>query len=355
MSEGTLDKDRAQISWQKIWEGVGQSFLSVVLALAVGGLLLWASGRNPFSAYSSLFYGAFGTVDRFAETLVRATPILLIAISVSISFRCQVWNIGAEGQFILGAIASTFVALNVRGLPPAVLMPLTFVAGAVGGAVWSAIAGALKAYVRANEVITTTMLNYIAGYLLSYLVHGPMMDPEGFNFPQTPLIAESLELPRLIPGTRLNAAFLVALAMVGLALLFWRSTLGLRTEIVGASRRVARHVGLSVGGTIILITAISGGLAGIAGWGDIFGLHFRLIEVISQGLGTMGIVSALLGELHPLGMVVSSFLFGALVVGGNAMERNAGVPFALVDVIQGVIILLILARSYFFQQRKKQT
>lgn len=352
MTETTADKSQGTLPWKGIWETVGQSFLSVVMALAVGGLLLWASGRNPFTAYASLFYGAFGTVDRFAETLVRATPILLIAISVSISFRCQVWNIGAEGQFVLGAIASTFVALNFTQLPTAVLMPLTFVAGAVGGAIWSGIAGLLKAYVRANEVITTTMLNYIAGYLLSYLVHGPMMDPEGFNFPQTPLIAESLELPRLIPGTRLNVAFLVALFMVGLAVVFWRSTLGLRIEIVGASRRVAKHVGLSVAGTIVLITVISGAIAGIAGWGDIFGLHFRLIEVISQGLGTMGIVSALLGELHPLGMVVSSFLFGALVVGGNAMERNAGVPFALVDVIQGVIILLILARSYFFQRRK---
>jgi simple sugar transport system permease protein len=354
MTEATDKKQIGNTQREKLGEHIGQSLLSVLLALAVGGLLLWASGRNPFSAYSSLFYGAFGTVDRFAETLVRATPILLIAISVSISFRCQVWNIGAEGQFILGAIFSTFVALNFSGLPTGVLMPFTLVAGALGGALWSAIAGALKAYVRANEVITTTMLNYIAGYLLSFLVHGPMMDPEGFNFPQTPLIAESLELPRLIPGTRLNVAFLVALVMVGLALLFWRSTLGFRTEIVGASRRVAKHVGLSVGGTIILITAISGGLAGIAGWGDIFGLHFRLIEVISQGLGTMGIVAALLGELHPLGMVVSSFLFGALVVGGNAMERNAGVPFALVDVIQGVIILLILARSYFFRKRNKQ-
>ena len=354
MTEATGEEKTRSTSREKIWEYVGQSLVSVILALAVGGLLLWASGKNPFTSYGSLFFGAFGTLDRFAETLVRATPILLIAISVSISFRCQVWNIGAEGQFILGAIFSTFVALNFTNLPPALLMPLTFTAAALGGALWSAIAGALKAYLRANEVITTTMLNYIAGYLLSFLVNGPMKDPEGFNFPQTPLIAEALELPRLIPGTRLNVAFLVALAMVGLALLFWRSTLGFQTEIVGASRRVAKHVGLSVGGTIILITAISGGLAGLAGWGDVFGLHFRLIEVISRGLGTMGIVAALLGELHPLGMVVSSILFGALVVGGNAMERNAGVPFALVDVIQGVIILLILSRSYFFRKRNKQ-
>lgn len=341
---------RQRLDWRALWEGFYRAALSLILALLVGALLLLASGRSPLKAYQSLFYGAFGTIDRFAEILVKATPLLLIAVSVSISFRCQVWNIGAEGQMILGAIVSTWIALYFSDLPLAVLLPLAFVGGALGGAVWSLIAGLLKAYVQANEVITTSMLNYIAIYLLAYLVHGPMMDPEGFNFPQSPLIADALKLPRLVLGTRLNIAFVVALVMVGLVLVFWRSTLGLRTEIVGASRRVAAHIGLNVATTIAFVTALSGALAGIAGWGEIFGLHHRLIEEIARGLGSLGVVVALLGELHPLGMVVSAFLFAALVVGGNAMERNAGVPFALVDVIQGCVILLVLARSYFFKR-----
>jgi simple sugar transport system permease protein len=187
---------------------------------------------------------------------------------------------------------------------------------------------------------------------LAYLLHGPMMDPQGFNFPQTPLIDPALELPRLVAGTRLNVAFIVALVMVAAAILFWRSTPGARTEIVGASRRVAKQIGLSVAATIAIVTALSGALAGIAGWGEIFGLHFRLIEEFARGMGTLGVVVALLGELHPIGMLFSSFLFAALVVGGNAMERNAGVPFALVDVIQGCIILLILARTYFFKKKE---
>jgi simple sugar transport system permease protein len=341
---------RPGIHWQGLWRNFYRAALSLVISLLVGALLLLVSGRNPLTAYQSLFYGAFGSVDRFAETLVKATPLLLIAISVSISFRCQVWNIGAEGQVILGAIASTWVALTFQGLPPFLLLALAFVAGTLAGAAWSLIAGLLKAYAQANEVITTSMLNYIAVYLLAFLVHGPMMDPQGFNFPQSPLIEKALELPRLVAGTRLNLAFVVALVMVGAALLFWRSTLGQRTEIVGASRRVAKQIGLSVAATIAMVTALSGALAGIAGWGEIFGLHFRLIEEIARGIGSLGVVVALLGELHPVGMLVSAFLFASLVVGGNAMERNAGVPFALVDVIQGCIILLVLARATFFKK-----
>jgi simple sugar transport system permease protein len=341
------------INWKSVWRNFYQAVLSVIVALLIGALLLLLNGRNPMEAFASLFQGAFGSVDRFAETLVKATPLLMIAISVSISFKCQVWNIGAEGQIIVGAILATWIALTFKGLPLALLLPLTFIGGLVGGMAWSLIAGLLKAYAQANEVITTSMLNYIAIYLLAYLVHGPMIDPQGFNFPQSPLIADSLILARLIPGTRLNVSFLVAIGMVILTYIFWRTTLGLRTEIVGHSHRVAKQVGLKVAIMIALVTGMSGAIAGIAGWGEIFGLHYRLIEEIARGIGSLGIVVALLGELHPVGMFVSAIFFAALVTGGNAMERNAGVPFALVDVIQGCVILLILARSYFFKKAGK--
>ena len=346
-----LDNRLRHINWKSIWERLYPAAFALLLALLIGAVLLLVSGRNPIEAYKALLYGAFGTGSRFTETLVKATPFLILAISVSVSFRCGVWNIGAEGQLIVGAIASTWVALTFASLPVAALAPLTLIAGMVGGAIWSGIAGVLKAYFNANEVITTSMLNYIAVFLLAYLVSGPMMDPEGFNFPQSPLIEEALELPRLFQGSRLNVGFLVSLLLVVAALFFWRSATGFRTEIVGASRRVARHVGLNVNGTIVLVTIITGAVAGIAGWGEIFGVHFRLIEAIAVGLGSLAIVVALLGELHPIGMVVSAFLFAALVVGGNAMERSAGVPFALVDVMQGIIILLVLARSCIFRGR----
>ncbi len=340
------------IDWRAFGARLLSAALSLALALLIGALFLLVSGRDPIAAYTSLLAGAFGSPARLAETFVKMTPFLILAISVSISFRCGVWNIGAEGQLILGAIASFWVALTLQSLPAAVLLPLTALAGVAGGALWSGIAGALKAYFNANEVITTSMLNFVAVYLLAYMVNGPLKDPQGFNFPQSPLIPAALELPRLLTGSRLNVAFLVALVLVAIALLFWRSTLGLRTEIVGASRRAATHAGLNVNRTIVLVSLITGGVAGLAGWGEIFGIHYRLIEAIAVSMGSLAVVVALLGELHPLGMVVSAFLFAALVVGGNAMERSAGVPFALVDVINGSIILLVLARGYLFGRRR---
>ena len=347
-----IPKPAKSVNWRGAAARVVPAALSLAVALLIGALLLLLSGRNPVEAYSALLAGAFGSPTRLAETLVKMTPFLILAISVSISFRCGVWNIGAEGQLIQGAIASFTVALLLKTWPAIIVLPLTLVAGILGGALWSGIAGVLKARFNANEVITTSMLNFIAVYLLAYLVNGPLKDPEGFNFPQSPLISEAFQLPRLLAGSRLNVAFLVAAVLVVVALLFWRSTLGFRTEIVGASRRVATHAGLNVNRTILLVSVITGGVAGIAGWGEIFGIHYRLIDAIAVGMGSMAVVVALLGELHPLGMVVSAFLFAALVVGGNAMERGAAVPFALVDVIQGSIILLVLARSFIFRGKR---
>ena len=348
----TITNQLRSTNWRGIWHRIAPALFSLILALLIGALLLLASGRNPLDAYASLISGAFGTWPRFTETLVRATPFLILAISVSISFRCGVWNIGAEGQLILGAIASTWAALTFNSLPPFVLLPLTLLAGIIGGALWSGIAGVLKAYFNANEVITTSMLNFIAVYLLAFLVNGPMMDPQGFNFPQSPLINESLELPRLLQGGRLEHRLCRRPASRSLA----RSSSGAaRSAFEQKSWAPAAvwpaHVGLNVTRTIVMVTVISGAVAGIAGWGEIFGIHFRLIDAIAVGMGSLAVVVALLGELHPLGMAVAAILFGALVVGGSAMERNAGVPFALVDVIQGVIILLVLARSFIFRGR----
>ncbi len=336
---------------KRTWDQVFPALISIVIAVIVGGLLLIANGRDPLAAYVSLWQGAFGSFGRFTETLVKTTPFLILAIAVSISFRCQLWNIGAEGQFMVGAIVSTWTALTFVFLPAYVLLPLTFMAGFLGGAIWSGIAGVLKAYLNANEVITTSMLNYIAFYLTAYLTNGPMKDPQGFNFPQSRLIDKALQLPILVQGSRLNAGFLVALVLALAAAIFWRSSAGFRTEVVGASRRVAKYAGQNVVSTIVFVSILTGGLAGIAGWGEIFGIQDRLIQNIATGWGSLAIVIALLGELHPLGMVVAAFLFASMVVGGEAMQRNAGVPFALVDVIQGVVILLILARSYFFGRR----
>ncbi|MCL4459534.1 MAG: ABC transporter permease [Chloroflexi bacterium] len=334
-----------------IFKGALPPFLSVACALVIGAVLLAIGGNDPVQAYLAMLSGAFGSTDRMAETLVKMTPLLIVGLAVSIPYRAEIWTIGPEGQLVMGAILSTWVGLTLAGLPPLVLLPLTLVAGFVGGAVWGLVPGILRAKLEVNEVITTLMLNYVAIYFLGYLVRGPMMDPHGFNFPQSRLLPASLHLIKIIPGTRLNVAFILALFLMVVLILFWRTTLGFRTEIVGGSRVVAKYAGIDVSWNIIFVMLLSGGLSGIAGWGEIFGIHHRLLDEISGGYGYLGMVIALLGGLHPLGIALASFLFAALVVGGNAMERAVDAPFAVVSVIQGLVILFVLARTIFTLRR----
>jgi len=326
--------------------------IAVGLALLMGAILLIVSGHHPLEAYASLFRGAFGSTHRLAETLVKATPLSILAIGIAIAFKSEIWNIGGDGQFTIGAVLAVFVALNVT-LPSVLLLPLTFLAACVGGALWGGIAGYLKARFNTNEVITTLMLVYIANYLLDWLVKGPMMDPKGFGFPQTELVDEALRLPVLIGGTRLHAGLFLALAVVVVGYFFWKTTLGFRIELVGQSREVARYSGVNVSRTIVVTMLISGGLAGIAGWVEVFGIHFRLLEHIAGGYGFLAIVVALLADLNPIGILVSAFFFAALLVGGETMKRMVGVPFSLVEVIQGLVIMFVISRVVYTAWRQR--
>lgn len=325
-------------------------------AILLAGLLLNLSGHDPLEAFRVLWMGAFGNLNRFGETLVKATPLFMLGLAVSVAFRCQLWNIGLEGQFLAGAIASIWFALTFPHLPkPAahVLIPL---AGFAGGALWGLLPAVLKSRLNVNEVITTLMMNYIAIYFLAYLVRGPLLDPGGFGFPQSPNVAESYRLPILLAGTRLHAGSLAALGLMVLGMIFWRTTLGFRFEVVGAGREAARFGGIPVQRTILSNLVISAGIAGVAGWGDAFGIHHRLIDDFAVGYGNLGIVVALLGGLHPVGIAAASIVFAALVVGGQTMQRLAGIPFALVDVLQGLIIIFIISRvsfAYFRPRRRR--
>lgn len=331
-------------------KGVLSPLVAILLAFLVGALLMKVAGNNPIEAYTSLFKGAFGSNHRIAETIVRAIPLIILALGISIAFKAQIWNIGGDGQFVVGAIFAVFVALNFP-LSNMMLLPLTFIAAFIGGACWGGIAGFFKAKFNANEVITTLMLNYIALYLLEWLVKGPMMDPNGHGFPQTELINEGLRLPILLQGTRLHLGLFVAIVLVIGVYMFWRSTLGFKTEVVGQSREVAQYSGIQVNKIIIITMFISAGLAGLAGWTEVFGVHYRLLENVSGGFGNLAIVVALLADLNPLGIVVSGFFFAALVTGGNTMQRMEGVPFALVDVIQGLAIIFVISRVVYRRWR----
>jgi len=335
-----MGKTRIKKAVGSIWPAA----ITIIIALFIGAILIVISGKDPIDAYRLLFNGAFGSAHKISETLVKAIPLMIMALGISIAFKNKMWNIGADGQFTLGAIFSLSVGIYLK-LPVWLLFPISFLAAFIGGALWGALAGWLKAKFNANEVITTLMLNYIATYLLTYLVYGPMMDPEGFGFPQTPLLPEGLHLGLFSAQTRIHMGIFVALALLGLVILFWKSTLGYKIELMGQGEQVSRYAGINAKRMMILVMALSGGLCGIAGWNEIYGVHYRLMTDIASGYGTLAIVIALLGNLNPVGIGVSSFFFAALLVGGNTMQRMTGIPYSIVDIIQGLVIIFVITRQ----------
>lgn len=324
-----------------------QAAAATLAALAIGALLVLLAGANPLTGYLALVMGAFGSVNSVAEVVVKTTPLLLAGLGIALAFRAGYWNIGAEGQLYMGALAATWVGLNAGAWPAAVALPAAVAAGFAGGALWGLVPGLLRARLGVSEIINTIMFNYIAIYLVSWLVTGPLKEEGGF-LPQTDLIADPAVLPRLLPPTRLHAGVLLAVAAA--AALYWlmvRSTLGFRVRVVGGNPEAARYAGISVNGTWVLVAAVSGGLAGLAGMSEISGVHQRLLEDVSAGYGYTAIVVALLGWLHPLGVVVAAVLFAALRVGADAMQRALGIPVALVYIIQALVVLFVLARGAF--------
>ncbi len=340
---------RSKTMAKQIWPSV----LAIFFALLLSGFLLFATGHNPLRAYARLFDGAFGNLNRFAETLVKTIPILIIALGTSVAFKCKLWNIGGNGQYTVGAIAAVAVAVYVP-LPYFIRIPLSLVASIVAGMIIGGGVGLLRAKMNANEVITTLMFNYIIMYFLSWLVNGPMMDPEGFGFPQTQLIPDQMKLQSIIPGTRLHFGLFLALIIVVVAFIFWKTRTGFRISLVGESHEVAQASGVSVQKHIVLTMMISAALPAIAGWIDVFGIHGRLQENLPGELGTIAIVVALLGGLNPIGIVFASLFFSALVVGGSTMQRFEGVPYSLVGIIQGLVIVFVICRVVYEEFKEKR-
>jgi simple sugar transport system permease protein len=330
----------------KIIQAIFPALLMVSGALLTGAILIIISGNDPIAAYAALLEGAFSNSYRISETFVKAIPLMLMALGVSIAFKNQIWNIGAGGQFTIGTILSVIVCLYFK-LPPIPTIILSFIFAFIGGALWGGLAGWLKARFNANEVITTPMLDYIATYLLAYLVYGPMMDPNGFGYPQSAVIEKVLRLPKLIVGGRLHTGIFVAIAILFLMLLFWRSTLGFKIELAGQGNDVSRYAGIDNKKIIVVTMLLSGGLSGIAGWNEIHGIHFRLMTDLAGSYGSIAIVIALLGNLNPLGIAISAYFFSVLIVGGNTMQNLTGIPYSLVDIIQGLIVVFVITRTAF--------
>lgn len=342
-----------EVAWLP-WHRARTTILSVaiplvalILAFGVGALLLWGAGANPIEGYSALFRGAFGTRNAILETLVRATPILFAALGVAVAFRCSTWNIGAEGQLQLGAIGAAVVGLWLYGVPAIIAIPLMILGGFLAGGLYAAFAGILKAWWDVNEVITTIMMNFVGILLTDYLTFGPLRDPTAAGRPMSPLIAETAQLPRLLARGRLHAGVVIALVVAILVyLLLWKTTLGYQIRAVGFNRRAAEHAGISVPRSIFLAMVISGGLAGLAGMGEVAGVHYRLLNGFSARFGNAGTIVALFANLHPVAIVPAAVLFGALLNGADAMSRAVQVSSSLVVVIQGLMVLFVLGSQF---------
>jgi ABC-type uncharacterized transport system permease subunit len=332
-------------------------------ALAVGAVMLLILGANPIRAYGALLEGAFGSGNALAETAVKAVPLLLVGLGICIAFRGNVINIGGEGQMIVGALFATVVGLALPGWPGWLVISLAILAGFVGGAIWGAIPGALKAYFSVNEILSTVMMNAIAVQLMNYLLRGPLIDPAqaelASKIPQTAALEEAFRLPRLVP-TRLHLGALIAVILAFLVyVLLWRTTLGYRIRAVGQNPDAARYGGIRVRHHIVIALLLSGAFAGLAGSFQVYGLNYRMITDgsatgFTASAGFNGIVAALFGQLHPIGTIPASFFFGALIVGANKLQRVMQVPSSYILALNGLVVIFVVSSELWRRRRQRK-
>lgn len=317
---------------------------AVTLTLGAGAVLLLLGGYDPVAAGASMLRGSVGSWNTFVSiTLVRSVPLLFAGLAVALAFRAGVWNIGAEGQLYAGAVGGVWVALTFTGLPSLLLLPAVLLASCLAGGLWALVPTLMRLRLGIGEVITTILMNFVGIYMAAWMVHGPLQEQRGV-FPQTDRIVEAARLPALIPGTRLHIGFGLALVIAAvLAVMFRRTRLGFQIRAVGASPQAAAVAGRIDPARVIFISFLaSGAIAGLAGGAEVSGLTYALYEDLSDGWGYTAIAVALLGGLRPGGVVVTAIFFGALQAGAGAMQRDAGIPAAWVDVVEALVILAVL-------------
>ncbi|MFC4322930.1 ABC transporter permease [Litchfieldia salsa] len=329
------------------------STVSVVIALIICAIFIGLNGLNPLTVYLKMVQGAFGSAFGISETLVKATPLLLCGLGVAIAYRISIWNIGAEGQFLLGAIGATAVTIYLPNLPGALFIPIMMLVGVVSGAVWGLFTAIPRTYFQVNELITSLMLNYVALLLLDYFVFEPWRDPQGFNFPGTPLFSP-FQMLATIGNTRLNHGLIYALvAVLVFAFLLSKTKWGYELRILGANPTAAIYSGIKVNKHILLVMMISGGLAGLAGAIEVSGVAHRLMYGISPGYGYTAIIVAWLAKLNPWAMIFTSVFIGGLIVGGYSVQ-TIGLPSSISLMLQGAILLCLIGGEMISKYRIKR-
>jgi general nucleoside transport system permease protein len=320
--------------------------LAMGAALLIGAVLLLLLGVNPVEAYASMITGVFGSRFGLAQSVIKATPLLLVGLGICIAFRASVINIGGEGQIILGALMATWFSLQFRTWPGLLLIPATLIMGFLAGAAWGFVPGILKARMGVNEILSTVMLNAIALQLMNLLLRGPLMDPAGVTtgtfLAQSERLPEAVWLPRLTETSLHTGAILAILLAFVVYIFLWRTSIGYRIRAVGLSPDASRYAGIPVPFYQALALTLAGGFAGLAGVVEVIGVQHRLLEGITSGYGFTGIVAALFGGLHPLGTIPASWLFGALLVGADKMQRAVQVPSALIDTLLGLVVMFMV-------------
>lgn len=332
------------------WMRIVISMVSVILAFLLGATLIAATGHDALSVYTSMLTGTFGSTYAISETVVKAIPLMLTSLGVGVAMRMRLWNIGAAGQLLMGAFATTGVALAFPQWPWYIMMPVLLLVSFIAGGLWAILAAIPKALWNISEIITTLMLNYVAALWIRYLVQGPWRDPTLVLYPFSSEFPPAAKSPTF-GDTRIHLGLLFALVIAAiLTVVFSRTRWGYEIKIIGASSASAKYAGMSVFRNILITMVISGGIAGIAGMSELSGVFFRLQDNLAAGVGYTAIIIASLAGAHSFGILVVAFLFAALQVGGTAAQ-TAGISASIAYMLQGAILFFVLGGEFFLRYR----
>ena len=329
--------------------------IAIVATLVTGSILFWALGKPVLESFHVFFIEPMTTSNGWSELLIKACPLILIAQGLAIGFKARIYNIGAEGQLIMGALAGGGVAIYMEGSESQWVIPAMILAGAIGGALWGALPAWLRTRFNAQETLTTLMLTYIASLVLSYMVHGPWRDPEGMNFPQSIMFSDNALFSLLFEGSRVNTSIYMTIFAV---LAFWlfnaRSFMHFQIEVGGHAPAASRYAGFSSHQTVWFSLVISGMTAGLAGVGEVAGPVGQLNLNISPGYGFAAIIVAYLGRLHAFGIVLAGFLMALIYLGGEGAQVGLQMPFAITGVFQGMLLFFLLGSDVFIDNRLRR-
>lgn len=326
------------------WWTYGSPLLALAITVLIGVALFAALGKDPVRGLQLFFWEPVKSVYAFGELMVKATPLLLIALGLAVCFRSNVWNIGAEGQFVIGAVAAGGIALMADKTTGPWIVPAILLAGVLGGMFWAGITALLRDRFNANEILVSLMLVYVATLLLGYLVYGPWKDPMGYNFPQTKTFERVTQIPRLMQGSRLTIGLPIALAAAGALWVFlFRTRAGFAQQVGGLAPAAARYAGFSSRRALWTALLVSGGAAGLAGALEVAGPIGQLTPFVPAGYGFAAIIVAFVGRLHPVGMVFSAILMSMFYIGGELAQSRLGLPKSLTGVFQGLLLFTLLA------------